>query len=172
MTVVARTGETALSATPRRWEFDLNITPVKPVDLKKQFSQRYFHADPARFDEVAATTGANIVNIHHAQLLNPVINYPFVVQKELKEYIAAQHAKNRKVKLYYTIRELSNHVAELQALRSLGGEVIAPGNAHGAPWLWEHMGEGYRPAWYVRLDDGSCVDAAFVLSHHSRWINY
>ena len=172
MTVVARTGETALSATPRRWEFDLNITPVKPVDLKKQFSPRYFHADPARFDEVAAKAGANIVNIHHAQLLNPVINYPFVVQKELKEYIAAQHAKNRKVKLYYTIRELSNHVAELQALRSLGGEVIAPGNAHGAPWMWEHMGEGYRPAWYVRMWDGSYVDAAFVTSPRSRWINY
>ena len=172
MTVVARTGETALSVSPRRWEFDLNITPVKPLDLKKQFAQRYFHADPARFDEVAATTGANIVNIHHAQLLNPVINYPFIVQKELKDYIAAQHAKGRKVKLYYTIRELSNHVAELQALRSLGGEVIAPGNAHGAPWLWEHMGEGYRPAWYVRMWNGSYVDAAFVTSPRSRWINY
>lgn len=171
MTVVARTGATSLSASPRRWEFDLNITPVKPLDLKKQFSQRYFHADPARFDEAAAY-GANIVNIHHAQLLNPVINYPFVVQKELADYVAVQHEKGRKVKLYYTIRELSNHVAELQALRSLGGEVVAPGNAHGAPWLWEHMGEGYRPAWYVRMWDGSCVDAAFVLSHHSRWINY
>ena len=172
MTVIARTGETSLSAVPRRWEFDLNITPVKPLDLKKQFAQRYFHADPARFDEAAATTGANIVNIHHAQLLNPVINYPFVVQKELKDYIAAQHAKGRKVKLYYTIRELTNHTAELQALRSLGGEVIAPGNAHGAPWLWEHVGEGYRPAWYVRMWNGSYVDAAFVLSPHSRWINY
>ncbi len=172
MTVVARTGETALSVAPRRWEFDLNITPVKPLDLKKQFSQRYFHADPARFDEVAEATGANIVNIHHAQLLNPVINYPFVVQDELKAYIAAQHAKGRKVKLYYTIRELTNHTVELQALRSLGGEVIAPGNAHGAPWLWEHMGEGYRPAWYVRMWNGSYVDAAFVLSPHSRWINY
>ena len=172
MTVVARTGETALSATPRKWEFDLNITPVKPLDMKKQFSQRYFHADPARFDEVAATTGANIVNIHHAQLLNPVINYPFIVQKELKDYIAAQHAKGRKVKLYYTIRELTNHTAELQALRSLGGEVIAPGNAHGAPWMWEHMGEGYRPAWYVRMWNGSYVDAAFVTSPRSRWINY
>ena len=171
MTVVARTGETSLSATPRKWEFDLNITPVKPIDLKKQFSQRYFHADPARFDEVAAH-GANIVNIHHAQLLNPVINYPFIVQKELKDYIADQHAKGRKVKLYYTIRELSNHVAELQALRSLGGEVIAPGNAHGAPWMWEHMGEGYRPAWYVRMWNGSYVDAAFVTSPRSRWINY
>lgn len=172
MTVVARTGETSLSAAPRWWEFDLNITPVKPLDLKRQFSQRYYHADPAWFGE-AAEHGANIVNIHHAQLLNPVINYPFIVQKELKEYIAAQHAKGRKVKLYYTIRELTNHTAELQALRSLGGEVIAPGNAHGAPWLWEHMGEGYRPAWYVRLwQNAGIVDAAFVTSPRSRWINY
>ena len=50
--------------------------------------------------------------------------------------------------------------------------MIAPGNAHGAPWLWEHMGEGYRPAWYVRMWNGGYVDAAFVLSPHSRWINY
>ena len=40
------------------------------------------------------------------------------------------------------------------------------------------MGEGYRPAWYVKLTDhtvncgGETVDAAFVLSPHSRWINY
>jgi hypothetical protein len=171
LTVVAQTGETALSTVPRRWEFDLNLTPVKPLDLKGHFSQRYYHADPAEF-EAAAAKGANIVNIHHARRLNPVINYPFIVQKELKAYIAEQHAKNRKVKLYYTIRELSNHTVELQALRSLGSEVIAPGNAHGAAWLWEHMGEGYRPAWYVRMMDGSVVDAAFVTTPLSRWINY
>ena len=54
VTVVARTGETSLSAAPRKWEFDLNITPVKPLDLKRHFSQRYFHTDPARFDDGAA----------------------------------------------------------------------------------------------------------------------
>ena len=178
LTVVAHTGETTLSSQTRTWAFDLLLTPVKPVDVKKQFSQRYYHAAPEGFP-AAAERGANIANIHHAQSLNPVINYPFVVQEPLKKYIDEQHAHGRKVKLYYTIRELSNHVAELQALRSLGNEVIAAGNAHGAPWLWEHMGEGYRPAWYVRLKDRGVkvgdeglVDAAFVLSPHSRWINY
>lgn len=171
MTVVAHTETTTLSEVQRQWAFDLNLTPVKPIDLKKQFSQRYYHGDPAKF-EVAALQGANIVNIHHAYALNPVINYPFIVQKKLKEYIAEQHAKNRKVKLYYTIRELTNHTVELQALRSLGSEIVAPGNAHGSPWLWEHIGEGYRPAWYVRMSDGSYVDAAFVTTPFSRWINY
>ena len=177
MRVVAATGATALSPTARTWEFDLLLTPVKPLDTKAHFNMRFYHANHEGFDN-AAQRGANILNIHHAKSLNPVINYPFVVQQPLKDYISSQHAKGRKVKLYYTIRELSNHVAELQALRSLGGEVIAPGNAHGAPWLWEHMGEGYRPAWYVKLTDhtvncgGETVDAAFVLSPHSRWINY
>ena len=179
LTVAAHTGEVTLAPEKRTWAFDLLVTPVKPVDVKRQFSQRYYHAAPEGFP-AAATRGANIANIHHAQSLNPVINYPFVVQEPLKKYIDEQHAQGRKVKLYYTIRELSNHVAELQALRSLGGEVIAPGRAHGAPWLWEHMGENYRPAWYVRLSDrgvkvgevAGVVDAAFVLSPHSRWINY
>ena len=179
LTVAAHTGEVTLAPEKRTWAFDLLVTPVKPVDVKRQFSQRYYHAAPEGFP-AAAARGANIANIHHAQSLNPVINYPFVVQEPLKKYIDEQHAQGRKVKLYYTIRELSNHVAELQALRSLGGEVIAPGRAHGAPWLWEHMGENYRPAWYVRLTDrgvkvgevAGVVDAAFVLSPHSRWINY
>ncbi|MCQ2388291.1 MAG: DUF6067 family protein [Kiritimatiellae bacterium] len=176
MRAVARSGATTLGPEARTWAFDLNVTPVKPLNEKLQFSQRYYHASPEKFD-AAAERGANIANIHHARSLNPVINYPFVVQRELADYVAEQHAKGRKVKLYYTIRELSNHVAEFQALRSLGGEIIEPGKGNGAPWLWEHAGEGYRPAWYVRLKDldphGSpIVDASFVTAPHSRWINY
>lgn len=169
--VVASTGETILDASGKTMEFDLLITPVKPVDTRKQFAMRFFHANYRDFDK-AAQEGANIINLHHAGPLNPVINYPFIVRDSLKAFISHEHDEGRKVKLYYTIRELTNHVAEIYALKSLGGEIIAPGTANGAPWLCEHLIEDYRPAWYVSLQDDQTADAAFVQTGFSRWINY
>ncbi len=89
------------------------------------------------------------------------------------------------VNLYYTVRELSNHVAELWALRSLGDEVIAngPGLIYsvektlvsmpggGYPWLREHLVSGYVPGWRQPLFDGE-TDAAFATQGLSRWHNY
>ena len=40
--------------------------------------------------------------------------------------MAEAHAKGAKVKLYYTVRELSTSAPEIWALRSLGGEVLVP----------------------------------------------
>ncbi len=168
--VTASTGETRLSSDTLTLEFAIDITPTKPVDPQKQFSMRFFHGYWKNFDK-AAQDGANICNIHHATDLNPVINYPFVVQDSLKKFIRHEHEENRKVKLYYTIRELTNHVSEIYALKSLGNEILQQGVGNGAPWLWEHLISGYRAAWYVTLND-NMVDAAFVLSPHSRWINY
>ena len=42
-------------------------------------------------------------------------------------------AKGCKVKLYYTIRELTNVVPEIWALRSLGDEILQGGNGGGFP---------------------------------------
>jgi hypothetical protein len=79
-----------------------------------------------------------------------------------------------KLKLYYTIRELTNHVAELWALRSLGGEVLADGPGGGFPWLREHLVSGYLPQWYQHFDDPQLgVDAAMLsATGPSRWYNY
>ena len=71
--------------------------------------------------------GANVINIHHANELNPFINYPFLATDKLSAYVREAHAKGAKVKIYYTVRELTNHVTEIGALRSLGNEVFAPG---------------------------------------------
>ncbi len=169
-TVTTSTGETMLTQDGTEFEFALTITPQKPVDTKRQFGIRIFHGDYRQFDK-AALDGANICNLHHATTLNPVINYPFIVQEPLKEFIRHEHEEGRMVKLYYTIRELTNHVAEVYALKSLGGEVIASGVGGGAPWLCEHLLEDYRPAWYVTFSPDDC-DAAFVQSGFSRWINY
>ncbi len=167
----AQTGSYKLAAGESiTYEFSVLLTPVKPLDTKHHFSQRYFHAFPEKFNEAGAE-GANIANIHHSRSLNPVINYPFIVQEPLKKFIKQQHAQDRKVKLYYTIRELSNYTAEIHALMSLNGEIFADGRGYGTPWHMEHLVEGYRPAWYTELPNDE-ADAALVLSSFSRWINY
>jgi len=87
--------------------------------------------------------------------------------------------------LYYTVRELSNNVAEMWALRSLGDEIFQGretfiysvektmfGQAGGGyPWLQEHLGFGYVPAWRQPLGNGE-TDAAIGTIGLSRWHNY
>ena len=120
------------------------------MNSAKHFSERYYHAPHTGFDK-AAEEGANIVNIHHAQKLNPVINYPFIVQDSLKAFIKHEHEFGRKVKLYYTIRELTNYTTEIYALKSLNHEILAGGVGYGLPWHCEHLIDDYRPAWYTEL---------------------
>lgn len=168
--VTAALGAQTLTGEPLELQLALNITPAKPLNTKHQFEQRYFHADPANFEK-ASEDGANISNIHHAGRLNPVINYPFIVQEPLKEHINAMHDQGLKVKLYYTIRELTNYVSEIYVLHSMNHEIMAAGPGGGAPWLCEHLVEDYWPAWYAEYDLGM-TDAAWVTSPQSRWINY
>ena len=77
-----------------------------------------------------------------------------------------------RVKIYYTIRELTNYVAEIWALRSLGVEIFGDGPGGGYPWLREHLVSGYRPQWYQHSND-TTVDASILTAPgDSRWINY
>ncbi|HVP91182.1 MAG TPA: glycoside hydrolase domain-containing protein, partial [Terriglobales bacterium] len=118
-------------------------------------------------DEVAAA-GANVVNIHHANAINPYLNYPFLRAAEMKAYIDEAHRRGLKVKIYDTVRELSNHAPELFALRSLGHEVFSPGPGGGYSWLQEHLSGDYIAAWFVP----ELKDAAVINSGLSRWHNY
>ncbi|MDR3262027.1 MAG: DUF6067 family protein [Tannerella sp.] len=168
--MVVSTGKNIISDTPLDFEFALLITPVKPLNTAKHFSERYFHSLSEDFAQ-AAEEGANIANIHHSRSLNPVINYPFIVREPLVEYIQTQQEANRKVKLYYTIRELTNYTAEIHALKSLNHEIFVSGVGYGLPWHCEHLIDDYKPAWYTELP-GQNADAALVLNGFSRWINY
>ena len=148
------------------FHFNLLLTPFKPLDPKSHLSTRFFHA----FKPVAevAATGANTINVHHANEVNPYINYPFLRPAEMKNYIDEAHARGMKVKIYNTIRELSNRGAELFALRSLGDEIFSPGPGGGFSWLQEHLGSDYIAAWFVP----KLQDAAIINSGMSRWHNY
>ncbi len=155
-----RAGETL------HFDFTLFITPFKPLDPAAHFRERYFHAFKP-LDEVAAT-GANVINVHHANDINPFINYPFLRAREMKAYIDDAHGRGFKVKIYDTIRELSNRAPELFALRSLGHEIFSPGPGGGYSWLQEHLGSDYIAAWFVP----ELKDAAVINSGMSRWHNY
>jgi hypothetical protein len=155
-----RTGEVL------HFDFTLLITPFKPLDPAAHFRERYYHAFKP-LDEVAAT-GANVVNVHHANAINPYINYPFLRAPEMKAYIDEAHRRGLKVKIYDTIRELSNRAPELFALRSLGREIFSPGPGGGYSWLQEHLGTDYIAAWFVP----ELKDAAVINSGMSRWHNY
>jgi hypothetical protein len=148
------------------FNFNLLLTPFKPIDPKSHFSTRFLHAfKPV---EEVAKTGANTINVHHANAVNPYINYPFLRPVEMKKYIDEAHARGMKVKIYNTIRELSNYCVELFALRSLGDEIFSPGPGGGFSWLQEHLVSDYLAAWFVP----ELKDAAIINSGLSRWHNY
>jgi hypothetical protein len=167
--VVASTGACRLTGNPLDFEFGLLITPVKPLNTGKHFSERYYHSEEG-FDK-AAGVGANINNLHHSTSLNPVINYPYIVRDSLIAEVRRQHEADRKIKLYYTIRELTNYTTEIFALKSLNHEIFVSGPGYGLPWHCEHLIDDYRSAWYTELP-GQNADAALMLSGFSRWINY
>ncbi len=148
------------------YQVNLLLTPFKPLDLRAHWHNRYYHA--FRPVDTIVAAGANVVNVHHATAVNPYINYPFLSQDTLRRYIEAAHAAGLRVKLYNTIRELSDHAPETFALRSLNHEIYSHGPGGGWAWLQEHLGDDYIPAWFVpRLRD-----AAVINSGMSRWHNY
>ncbi len=148
------------------YNFNLLITPFHKLNTDFQWANRFYHSykEP---DSIKAT-GATVVNIHHANAINPWINYPFIEFKKMRDYIDEAHSKGLKVKIYNTVRELSNKAYELPALRSLGHEIYSPGKGGGFSWLQEHVGEDYIAAWFVP----EIKDAAIINSGMNRWHNY
>ncbi len=145
-TVIAATGDVLVTKQPINYGLQLLITPVRPINPAKHFSECYYHSDPEGFTKAAEEGGANIENIHHARLLNPFINYPFIVRDSLIKHIEEQHKANRKVKLYYTVRELTTHCVETYALMSLKNQIFEPGVGYGLPWECEHLIDNYKAA--------------------------
>ena len=148
------------------FNFNLLITPFHPLNTDFQWETRFYH----RYEnlEKIKAEGATVVNIHHATAINPWINYPFIEWKKMKAYIDSAHQMGLKVKIYNTIRELSDHAYETFALRSLGHEVYSSGKGGGFSWLQEHLGNDYIAAWFVP----EIKDAAIVNSGMNRWHNY
>ncbi|WP_199140871.1 glycoside hydrolase domain-containing protein [Pedobacter sp. ASV12] len=148
------------------YNFTLLITPFHTIDTDFQWENRFYHKYNS-IDSIKAT-GATVVNIHHATPINPWINYPFIEYGKMKSYISEAHSKGLKVKIYNTVRELSNRAYETFPMRSLGHEIYSPGKGGGFSWLQEHVKDDYIAAWFVP----EIKDAAIVNSGMSRWHNY
>ncbi|GAB3421384.1 glycoside hydrolase domain-containing protein [Niabella aquatica] len=148
------------------YNFNLLITPFHTINTDFQWQTRFFHKY-GPLNSIKAT-GATVVNIHHATPINPYINYPFIEWRKMKAYIDSAHALGLKVKIYNTVRELSDKAYETFPLRSLGHEIYSPGPGGGFSWLQEHIGKDYIAAWFVP----EIKDAAIVNSGMSRWHNY
>jgi Family of unknown function (DUF6067) len=148
------------------YNFVLRVTPFKTIDPPAHFAERYFHKY-GDLDAIKAE-GANVVNIHHATPINPWINYPFLQADAMRAYVDAAHQRGMRVKIYDTVRELSDRAPELPMLESLGTEIISAGKGGGFSWLQEHLDGSYIAAWHVPENR----DAAVINAGQSRWHNY
>jgi len=142
------------------------ITPFKSIDIKKHFATRFVHKYVPV--DTVVKLGGSVVNVHHANEINPYINYPFFNLDRQKSYIKDAHEKGIKVKLYNTIRELTYRAYELFALKSLDDEILNDGEGGGHSWLQEHLRSNYHSAWHATRVN----DAAILNKGTSRWTNY
>lgn len=156
------------------FSFRLLPTPVKPLD-RNHWKYRYAHAyqPPTDLQEL----GATVINIHQGTLPNMYINYPFMNLDLLGPYVSEAHRLDMKVKVYYTMRELTTRLPELWAFRSLAGEIYRTGGTQGQGnpqldfWLQEHLHGDYSPGWTTVTPTGT-ADTSLRIHSDSRLANF
>ncbi len=155
-------------------KFHLLPTPVKPLN-KDHWQYRYAHVyEPAT---EAQSQGATVINVHHGMLPNCYINYPFLNMDLLVPYVESAHALEIKLKLYYTMRELTTRLPELWAFRSLGNEIYVGPGVRGMGdqaanfWVQEHIRVNYSSGWVQPLPFGE-IDTSLRIDSKSRLANF
>jgi len=173
------------------YDFELLITPFRPIDNSVKYGDRYFHGGGAVTAEKitkAGNAGANVINIHHNEDIYPFINYPYIDEftNDITGLVANAHKQDKLIKFYYTTRELTINLPEFWALYSLNGEVIYPGPGNDTrtealhpkgpnKWLIDNLREQYIPAWYNRIGEGIFkgeIDLSVITTPYSRWNNF
>jgi len=180
--------------------FEMQFTPFRPIDAKRHWNERiwqfYMHGhtagDPDPIDNVdfdkLRQDGVNIINIHHALLLNPIQNYPFsqLSFEKLQNFVARAHKEGFKVGLYYTCRQLAVMCPEFWPFWSLNGEIFFPGSGRESlpatnyrsgvhPWIIRHVCGNYLTGWAEVIRNGPAegiVDLALQLSVNTRFENF
>lgn len=170
----------------RDFLFELHITPLKPIDYKKAFSVRYCHnsrlKDEIKEIDTASKNGLTHVIFHQGNMIMPFINYPFYETDRLKNAVKYAAEKGIGIKLYYTEREHSNHMAETFVYKALGDEIILrkQGVSHSwqkekPQWLVDNFGEDIIPGWFVKYKHGKYKndhDISFIVRPDTRLDNY
>lgn len=170
----------------RHFDFEFHFTPFKPMDYEKMFGVRYFHNNAMKDEykdiDEAAKHGLNYVNFHQGNMIMPYINYPFYEVDRLKKAVQYADYKNIGIKLYYTEREHSNHMAETFVYKALGDEIVLrkKGVSHSwqkekPQWLVDNFGEDIIPGWFVKYNKGKYKgehDISFIVRPDTRLDNY
>lgn len=170
----------------RNFLFEIHITPLKPIDYKKAFTVRYCHNNKLKNEikeiDTAAKNGLNYVIFHQGNMIMPFINYPFYETDRLKNAVSYAKEKGIGIKLYYTEREHSNHMAETFVYKALGDEIILrkKGVSHSwqkekPQWLVDNFGEDIIPGWFVKYKHGKYKndhDISFIVRPDTRLDNY
>ncbi len=168
------------------FDFEFHFTPFKPMDYEKMFGVRYFHNNAMKDEykdiDEAAKHGLNYVNFHQGNMIMPYINYPFYEVDRLKKAVQYADYKNIGIKLYYTEREHSNHMAETFVYKALGDEIVLrkKGVSHSwqkekPQWLVDNFGEDIIPGWFVKYNKGKYKgehDISFIVRPDTRLDNY
>lgn len=172
------------------FNFELLLTPFRTIDKKVKYGDRYFHGGGTNTSVKIAdakASGANIINIHHAEDLYPFINYPYLDENisELTQLVAHAHKANLRMKFYYTTRELTKNLPEFRAFYSLNGEVIFPGPGNDCKtlicpngpneWLKKNLNGKYIPAWFNLVNEGKFkgeTDLSVITTPDSRLNNF
>lgn len=173
------------------YDFELLITPFRTIDNDIKYGDRYFHGGGVNaMSKVAKAekAGANIINIHQAEDIYPFINYPYLDENttELKALVEQAHESNKRLKLYYTTRELTKNIPEFLPFYSLNGEVLFPGPGNASrtealhpkgpnQWLVKNLREKYIPAWYNPVKAGKfkgSIDLSVITTPNSRLNNF
>lgn len=174
-TLVTFTGVRA--AGSQSYLFSLLATPVRPVNLPAHFASRYAQiANVPNLTELHLG-GATVVNVHQGNILNPWINYPYLSNGLLRGLADECHSLGMKLKVYNTMRELSNRALEIWALRALNETYVwEDGDPGGGDWLREHLRFGYSVAWANPMESVGFwtdkIDMAIRVKALSRWNNY
>lgn len=173
------------------YDFELLITPLKLIDRKIKYNDRYYHGGGTNTSvkiSDAQKAGANIINIHHAEDIYPFINYPYLDANvpELKQLVSNAHQANMRMKFYYTTRELTKNLPEFWPFYSLNGEIIFPGLGNATrtealhprgpnEWLIRNLREKYIPAWFNPVKEGKFkgeLDLSVITTPDSRLNNF
>lgn len=185
--ISAFTGEFSFKENEtREFIFEIHITPLKPIDYKKAFSVRYSHSNKLKNEikeiDEAAKKGLSHVIFHQGNMIMPFINYPFYETERLKNAVNYARKKGIGIKLYYTEREHSNHMAETFVYKALGDEIILrkKGVSHSwqkevPQWLIDNFGEDIIPGWFVKYKHGKYKndhDISFIVRPDTRLDNY
>ena len=126
------------------FNFSLMATPTKGAFLTSEVAKRehyeqfrHYHIPygqwvPNTPTDLHTDPGATTIILHQSNRLNPYIDWPFAssVMPLLADYVSKASALGMHVKMYFTIGQITNHMTELFALKSLGSEILgeSPGD--------------------------------------------